>query len=164
MKISLIAAMSLNRAIGKQGQLPWQHIPADWGNLFSVTAGKKMIMGRKSYESPQRIWSKEGNIVITRQADYVIDEGFMIANSVHEALDIYRNEDEVFVLGGEEIFRQTLVFADFIYLTIVQEFFEGDAFFPEFNEKDFEIIEQKDFAIGENTPYDISILIYRRKS
>ncbi|MFN3487650.1 MAG: dihydrofolate reductase [Emticicia sp.] len=161
--ISLIAAMSTNRAIGLNNALPWNPIAADWDNLKEVTAGKKMIMGRKSYDNPHRIWSEVGNYVITRQADYVADEGFEVANSLETAFEKCKNDDEVFVLGGEEIFRLAIPFADKIYLTIVHEEFEGDAFFPEFNENEFAVTERKEFSAGQNTPYDISILTYSRK-
>jgi dihydrofolate reductase len=80
--ISLIAAMSKNRAIGLNNALPWNPIPADWDNLKEVTKDKRMIMGRKSYDNPHRIWSEVGNYVITRQADYEVDEGFEVASSL----------------------------------------------------------------------------------
>lgn len=161
--ISLIAAMSLNRAIGLNNALPWTPIAADWDNLKEVTKGKKMIMGRKSYDNPHRIWSEVGNYVITRQADYVADEGFEVVDSLETAFEKCKFDDEVFVLGGEEIFRLAIPFADKIYLTIVHETFEGDAFFPEFDESEFNITERKEFSAGQNTPYDISILTYERK-
>lgn len=161
--ISLIAAMSSNRAIGLNNALPWNPIAADWDNLREVTAGKKMIMGRKSYDNPHRIWSEVGNYVITRQEDYVADEGFEVVDSLETAFEKCKNDDEIFVLGGEEIFRLSIPFADKIYLTIVHEEFDGDAFFPEFDESEFTIIERKEFSAGQNTPYDISILTYERK-
>lgn len=161
--ISLIVAMSLNRAIGLDNALPWTPIAADWDNLKEVTKGKKMIMGRKSYDNPHRIWSEVGNYVITRQADYVADEGFEVVDSLEAAFEKCKNDDEVFVLGGEEIFRLAIPFADKIFLTLVHEEFEGDTFFPEFDENEFNIIERKEFSAGQNTPYDISILTYERK-
>lgn len=161
--ISLIAAMSINRAIGLNNSLPWTPIPADWDNLKAVTKDKKMIMGRKSYDNPHRIWSNKGNLVITRQKDYVVEKGFEIVENLEEAFEKYKNEEEVFVLGGEEIFRLAMPFADKIYLTIVHEHFAGDTFFPEFDENLFEIIEHKEYKAGENTPYDICILTYQKK-
>lgn len=161
--ISLIAAMSENRAIGLNNALPWASIPADWDNLKKVTQGRKMIMGRKSYDSPHRLWSAAGNYVITRQQDYEVEEGFEVVNSFGTALEKCKDQTEVFILGGEEIFRTSLPMADNLYLTIVHEVFEGDTFFPAFDENDFDIIERKEFKAGENTPYDISILTYQRK-
>lgn len=161
--ISLIAAMSENRAIGLNNALPWEPIPADWDNLKKVTEGKKMIMGRKSYDNPHRIWSEAGNYVITRQHDYVVDSGFEVVSSLEEAIEKCADQTEVFVLGGEEIFRLAVPLADKIYLTLVHETFTGDTFFPTFDESDFDVIERKEFKAGENTPYAISILTYRRK-
>ncbi len=161
--ISLIAAMSQNRSIGLNNALPWNPIAADWDNLKTVTAGKPMIMGRKSYDNPHRIWSEVSNFVITRQLDYAVDEGFLVVRSLEEAFEKCQNDTEVFVLGGEEIFRLAIPFADKIYLTIVHKDFEGDAFFPVFDETLFDIIELKEFSAGESTPYDISILTYSRK-
>lgn len=76
MQISLISAMSENRAIGLQGRLPWPHLPNDWANFFAVTKDSRMIMGRKSYDTPDRLASEVGNFVITRQEDYALEEGF----------------------------------------------------------------------------------------
>ena len=162
--ISLIAAVSKNRVIGLNNALPWTPIPADWDNLKAVTKGKRMIMGRKSYDNPHRIWSEVGNFVITRQTDYSVDAGFEVVNSLGNAFEKCKNDEEVFVLGGEEIFRLGLPFADKIYLTLVHDTFEGDAFFPDFDENLFDIIEQKIFKVGENTPYAITIFTYQRKS
>lgn len=161
--ISLIAAMSENRAIGLNNALPWEPIAADWDNLKQVTKGKKMIMGRKSYDNPHRIWSEVGNYVITRQQDYKVDAGFEVVGSLEEALEKCADQEEVFVLGGEEIFRLAIPMADKIYLTIVHQVFDADAFFPKFDELEFDIIDRKEFRAGENTPYDISILTYWKK-
>ena len=162
MKISLISAMSLNRAIGLRGRLPWHHVPADWQNLERVTADRKMIMGRKSYDTPDRLWSKKGNIVVSQQFDYQLDEGFELANSFEEALKMYKNEEEIFVIGGEQIFRQALPKADAIHLTIIHDVFEGDAFFPQFNENLY-TCQRRDFKADNLNPYDYSFLVYERK-
>lgn len=161
--ISLIAAMSENRAIGLNNALPWESIPADWDNLKEVTRGRKMIMGRKSYDSPHRLWSEVGNYVITRQDNYEVDEGFEVVRRLEEAIEKCADQEEVFVLGGEEIFKLAIPMADKIFLTIVHQVFDADAFFPKFDENEFEIVERKEFRAGENTPYDISILTYWRK-
>lgn len=162
--ISLIAAMSENRAIGLNNALPWESIPADWDNLKKVTHGKKMIMGRKSYDSPHRLWSEVGNYVITRKQDYIVDPGFEVVSSLEEALKRCEDQEEVFVLGGEEIFKLAIPMADKIYLTIVHQVFDADTFFPKFDESEFDIVDRMEFKAGENTPYDISILTYWRKS
>ena len=163
MIISLIAAMGLNRAIGLENKLPWPPIPADWDNLKRVAAGKKMIMGRKSYESPHRIWSEAGNVVITRQRDYQTDAGFLVADSLEEALRLVGGVDEVFILGGEEIFRQSLPIAHRIHLTIVEGTFEGDAFFPEFPEAEFVETSREAHAADDQNPYGYAFIVYARR-
>ncbi|MCU0354968.1 MAG: dihydrofolate reductase [Cytophagales bacterium] len=163
MLISLIAAMSLNRAIGLDNKLPWPHLPADWDNLKRVTAGKKMIMGRKSYESPDRIWSKAGNVVITRQVDYQTDAGFLVADSLEKALQLVGDVDEVFILGGEEIFKISLPIADRIHLTIVKGVFTGDAFFPEFSENEFIETSREGHAADAKNPLDYAFVVYERR-
>jgi dihydrofolate reductase len=119
-----------------------------------------MIMGRKSYDNPHRIWSEAGNFVITRQPDYKVGTGFEVVSSLQEALEKCQNEAEVFVLGGEEIFRLAMPMANKIILTVIHKAFDGDAFFPEFDENQFKIIEKKDFESGVDTPYPISIITY----
>lgn len=163
MRISLIAAMSENRAIGLKGRLPWPHLPNDWANFFKVTEGCRMIMGRKSYDTPDRLWSKAGNFVITRQADFPLDEGFERASSLEEALAYCKEDNEVFVIGGEEIFRQALPIADCIHLTLVHGVFEGDAFFPAFNEANFYIKSRQEFPADSSHLYSYEFLVYERK-
>jgi dihydrofolate reductase len=162
-KISIIAAMSENRAIGLDNSLPWcDPIPADWENLEKVTQGKKMIMGRKSYDNPHRVWSKAGNFVITRQKDYLVEDNFEVVHSLKEALEKCKQEAEVYIIGGEEIFKQAMSIVDKIVLTIVHQNFHGDTFFPEFVEKDFSITSKIEFKKGENTAYPISILTFEK--
>lgn len=163
MRISLIAAMSENRVIGHLGRLPWPHLPHDWDNFFRVTAGCKMIMGRKSYDTPDRLSSPEGNYVITRQADFPMDPGFVRVGSLEEALLLCEDQSEVFVIGGEEIFRQALPQADCIHLTLVHGVFEGDAHFPTFPMDDFQLVSQEDFTTDAQHAYAYSFLVYKRR-
>ena len=90
-KIYLIAAMSDNRIIGNKGRLPWGHLPADWDNLFRITEGYVFIMGRKSYDTPDRVASKIGNVVVTRQAHFPLEKGFDRADSLTNALKMVEN-------------------------------------------------------------------------
>jgi dihydrofolate reductase len=165
MKINLIAAMSENRVIGNKGRLPWGHLPKDWAHLFEVTDGIPMIMGRKSYDTPDRVASPNSlNIVVTSQADFPLDEGFERAHTLDKALQILDNQNfkEVFVIGGGTIFEQIIDKADKIFLTIVHAEFEGDAFFPVFSEKDFKLTQRQDFETDEQHKYAFSILIFER--
>ncbi|NBB19059.1 dihydrofolate reductase [Runella sp. CRIBMP] len=162
MQLSLISAMSENRAIGLQGRLPWPHLPNDWANFFAVTKDSRMIMGRKSYDTPDRLASEVGNFVITRQEDYVLEEGFTRAGSLQEALEACKNDKEVFVIGGAEIYRQALPLADIIHLTVVHGIFEGDAFFPEFSESEFKLKSRQDFPADAQHAYAYSFLVYEK--
>jgi dihydrofolate reductase len=165
MRINLIAAMSSNRVIGNKGRLPWGHLPKDWAHLFEVTDGIPMIMGRKSYDTPDRVASPNSlNIVVTSQADFPLDIGFERANTLDAALQIVENQNfkEVFVIGGGTIFEQIINKADKIFLTVVHAEFEGDAFFPEFSEKDFKLIQRQNFDADEQHKYAFSILIFEK--
>jgi len=164
MKISLIAAMSQDRVIGLRGRLPWPHLPTDWANFFRATAGCRMIMGRKSYDTPDRLWSEVGNFVVTRQANFALDVGFERAASLEAALAQCQTDAEVFVIGGEEIFRQALPLADCIHLTLVYGTFEGDAYFPEFDESALVVVSRQDFEADAQHAYAFSFLVYERQT
>ncbi|MFT6203225.1 MAG: dihydrofolate reductase [Spirosomataceae bacterium] len=162
--ISLIAAFDNNRAIGFERKLPWpEPIPADWENLFKVTEGKKMIMGRKSYDDPHRISSKAGNYVVTTQKAYEVEDNFEIVHSIEEALKKCTDQDEVFILGGQQIFEQSINIADKMVLTHVHAEFEADTYFPEFSTEDFIETDTKTFEVGEGTPYPLTISTYVRQ-
>ena len=136
--LSLIVAMSENRVIGVENRLPW-HIPEDLKRFRKITTGHPIIMGRKTYESIGKPLPNRTNIVITRNRDYR-EEGVVTCFSLKEAIEWASRapgSDEVFVIGGGEIFKEALPIADRIYLTEVNWPFDGDAFFPEFNEKAF---------------------------
>ncbi len=159
--ISLIAAHDNNRGIGFERKLPWpEPIPADWENLFKVTEGKKMIMGRKSYDDPHRISSPAGNFMVTSQPDYQVEENFEIVHSVEEALKKCADQDEVYILGGQQIFEQSILFADKLVLTHVHADFSADTFFPEFSTENFVETDVKTIEVGDGTPYPLTITTY----
>ena len=165
MTISLISAMSENHVIGNKGLLPWGHLPNDLANLYRITEGVPMIMGRKSYDTPDRVGSKTApNIVVTRQDDLVLDAGFEKAESIEQALQLVENQSftEVFIIGGGEIFKQSIHLADYIYLTLVHATFEGDAYFPNIDPSVFQLIEKQDFQKDAQHGFDYSFLIYKK--
>lgn len=129
MTITLIAAMDENRVIGRENQMPWD-LPSDRKRFHATTRGHPIIMGRKTYESIGKPLSARTNIVLSRQQDYRA-AGCVIAHDLESAFTAVAGADEVFICGGEEVFRETIALADRIILTIVHEEFEGDAFFPE---------------------------------
>lgn len=160
--ISLIWAMDENRVIGKNNQLPW-HLPEDLKFFKRVTMGHPIAMGRKTHDSIGRNLPGRENIVITRQNDFQCD-GCTVLHSVQELVDYAAEKNkEVFVIGGAEIFKQILPFADRLYLTQIYDRFEGDTFFPELNMEEWELISQEKGIKDEKNPYDYEFLIYHRK-
>lgn len=129
---SLIAAMAENRVIGKDGRMPW-HIPGELKIFRQYTTGKILIMGRKTHESIGRVLPGRTTIVVTRQKDYAV-EGAYVAHSLEEALALAERMDgngEIMIGGGGELFAQMVDKADFIYLSIIHQAFDGETFFPE---------------------------------
>ena len=129
MIISLIAAMDLDRAIGRENRLPW-HLPRDLARFRELTIGHPVIMGRKTYEGIGHPLPGRTNIIITRQQNFAVD-GTVVVHDLQAALDECGDANEVFVLGGAEVFRDAMPLADRIYLTVVQARVQGDTFFPD---------------------------------
>lgn len=138
MRISLIVAVAQNHTIGLDNQLIW-HLPNDLKQFKRLTTGHPIIMGRKTFESIGKPLPNRTSIVITRSKNWVF-EGVIVVNSVEDALEAARQTgtDEVFVIGGAEIYRLTLPFANKIYLTEVKADFEGDAHFSIPNIQDWQ--------------------------
>ncbi len=135
-KITLIAAMSENRVIGKDNALPW-HIPEDLKRFKEITSGHPVIMGRKTYESIGRLLPNRTNIIITRDPNYDIKEA-VITHSLDDALEKAKQSPggdfEIFVIGGGQVFEQAISLADKLYLTIVHATIKGDSYFPDYSE------------------------------
>lgn len=125
--IRIIAAMSNNRVIGSDNKLIW-NLPDDLKRFKRITTGNTVVMGRKTYESIGKPLPNRRNIIITRYQDYKAD-GCEIVNSIDEALMLCNND--CFIIGGGEIYKQAIDIADKIYLTLIDEHFEGDTYFPE---------------------------------
>lgn len=137
-KLSLIVAMSENRVIGVNNHLPW-NIPEDLKRFKAITNGHPIVMGRKTFESIGRLLPNRTNIIVTRDRDYRV-EGAGVCHSFEEALEWAKRSpgaEEIFVIGGSEIFKLALPKVSRIYLTEVKWPFEGDTFFPDFPEEEF---------------------------
>jgi dihydrofolate reductase len=128
--VSLIAAHAHNRVIGKDNALPWR-LPEDLRHFKSLTLGHPIIMGRKTWESLGRPLPGRENIVISRQANYAA-AGAEVVGSIADALATVATSAEVFIIGGAEIYRQSLALADQLYLTEIDLTVDGDAFFPDY--------------------------------
>lgn len=130
MQISIIAAVSANGVIGSDNDMPW-HIPEDLRRFKEITSGHHVIMGRNTYESIGKPLPNRTNIIITRNKDYKAD-GCIVVHTLQEALGYSRDkkEKEVFIIGGGQIYDQTIQMANKIYLTRIQEVVKGDTYFP----------------------------------
>ena len=128
--ISLIVAHDRNRVMGFENKMPW-HLPGDLQYFKETTMGKPIIMGRKTFESIGRSLPGRRNIVITRNASYFA-EGIEVVGSVEEALSLVSDVPEIMIIGGEQIFTQSLAIADRLYITRIDETFKGDTFFPSY--------------------------------
>lgn len=137
-KISIIAAMDEKRGIGKEQAIPW-HIPEDLQRFKELTMGHSIIMGRKTHESIGRALPGRRNIIITRDEGYLAT-GCVICHTVESAIEIAKTEEqnEIFVIGGAQIYAQAIDIADHLYLTLVKGVYAADAFFPEY-EKQFTV-------------------------
>lgn len=161
MIISLIVAMDRNRLIGNNNQLPW-HLPADFAHFKSVTMGKPIVMGRKTYESIGKPLPGRENIVLTRNADVKI-EGVTVRDSLEAAIEGVENVDELMIIGGSTIYQQAMVMVDRMYITEVDAEFEGDAWFPEINREDWQLKEDCYREADERNAYACRFITYYRK-
>lgn len=142
MRISIIVAMDEKRGIGKAGQLPW-HIAEDLKNFKKITTGHPVIMGRKTFESIDRVLPNRTNIIITKDKDFSPHKFYssencdvLIANSLEEAIEKAQAKEggnEVFVIGGGQVYEQAIAKADKLYLTQVDGDFNCDTFFPDYS-------------------------------
>ncbi len=130
MIVAMVVAIAENRAIGKDNQLLW-HLPKDLKHFKQITAGHTIIMGRKTFDSMGKPLPNRRNIVISRNKDLELP-GAELVGSVQEALALCAaDEEEVYIIGGGEIYKMAMPLTDKIYLTVVQHSFDGDAYFPE---------------------------------
>lgn len=138
--ISIIVAIANDHVIGKDNKLIW-HISEDLKRFKRITSGNKMIMGRKTFQSLPGVLPNREHIIITRDKNFNVDsEAVTICHDLNSLINTYENSDEeVFIIGGAEIYKQFLPHAKKLYLTRIDHDFEGDTFFPEINNDDFEI-------------------------
>ena len=157
MKMVAIAAMDVNRVIGRDNQIPW-HYPADMKHFIRTTRGHPVVAGRKTYESfkvhplPGRL-----NLILTRNPDYTSDEGVIVCQTLDQAVAAAResNATKLFVLGGAEIYQLALPNTDEMILTFLPIEVEGDAYFPAWNEEEWEVVDEK-------KDQDLVFITYRR--
>ena len=161
--ITLIVAMGKNREIGKENQLLW-HLPKDLKRFKELTSGYPIIMGRKTYESIGKPLPNRTNIVISRKNDW-FEEGILIVGSIKEAVKFAKKiDEEVFVLGGGNIYEQTIDFADKLEVTLVDAVLDADTFFPKINEKVWQKTNEDRHQKDEKNEFDFCFQTYERVS
>ncbi|MDP9740555.1 UNVERIFIED_ORG: dihydrofolate reductase [Bacillus sp. B2I3] len=160
--ISLIVAMDQNRVIGKNNKLPW-HLPADLQYFKKVTMGHPIVMGRKTFESIGRVLPGRENVIVTRNQEFKA-EGCVVLHDIAQIKMFADNhEEEVFVIGGAEIFKEILPFTDRLYITEIHETFEGDTFFPEIDENEWDEISSLPGNIDEKNRFTHDFIILQKK-
>ncbi len=161
MTISIIAAIGKNNEIGKENKLLW-HLPADLKHFKEITSGHPVIMGRKTFESIGKALPNRQNIIITRDKKYKVANA-EIVHSIEEALTLCKKENEVFIIGGSEIYKQAMSFADKLYITEVEaEDKKADAFFPEIIPIVFGEEKREFHKADDKNKYSYSFVEYRK--
>ena len=159
--ISIIVAVASNGVIGDKNSLLW-HIREDMVHFRTTTSGHPVIMGRKTYDSIGRPLPKRTNVVITRDTNLVI-EGCTVVHSLEEAVSMFDSAEEVFVIGGAQIYAQALPLAERIYLTVVGKEYDGDTSFPDIDYAEWIELSREDYDCGEEFEYPFSFITLERK-
>lgn len=158
--IIMIAAVAENNALGKNNDLLW-HLPNDFKRFKAVTTGHHIIMGRKTFESFPKPLPNRTHVIITRQKDYKA-AGCIVVSSLAEALSVCPANEDVFIIGGGEIYNLALPIADKLDLTKVHHTFEADAYFPEIDPKQWKLTSSEHHNKDEKHQYDYSFESYER--
>ncbi len=162
MTVSIIVAASQNDVIGNDNKLPW-HLPADMKYFKTVTTGHCIIMGRKTFEALGKPLPNRTNIIITRQEDFSA-QGCVVVNDIKHAIDYAKStgDTECFIIGGGDVFVQSLIWAERIYLTRIAHKFEGDTFFTKPDSDDWELVKEERHTPDEKNKFSYSFQVYDR--
>lgn len=164
-KISIIVAKASNNVIGKDNGLVWK-LPGDLKHFKNTTSGHHIIMGRKTFESMGPPLPNRTSIVITRNKDYHVPDGHYVVHSLDAALDVVRAKalEQVYVLGGAEIFEMALPITDELVITQVDAAPEGDTFFPPIDDSQWEKVAEEKHSKDEKNEFNYSFVFYKRKA
>ncbi|MEQ3662291.1 MAG: dihydrofolate reductase [Flavobacterium sp.] len=157
--LTIIAAASENNALGKDNDLVW-HLPNDFKRFKALTTGHHIIMGRKTFESFPKPLPNRTHIIITRQKDYIVPDGCVVVSSLKKAIKICPKDDENFIIGGGQIYKQSIDGADKIELTRVHTEIDADTFFPEIDIEKWKLINEEFHSKDEKHQYDFTYLTY----
>ena len=158
--ISLIVAKSSNGVIGKNNAMPW-HIPAELKYFKEVTSNHTVIMGKNTLLSIGKALPNRRNIVLTTNPNFVYDN-VEVVHSIHEAIALIDKDEEVFVIGGKMIYEQFLPFASKLYITEIEQEFDGDTFFPLINWDDYKLISKRKGLKDEKNNYNYYFNVYEK--
>lgn len=159
LKLSMIAAMGKDRVIGKDNDMPW-HLPADLQHFKKTTLGSPIIMGRKTYDSIGRPLPGRLNIILSRNTNLKI-EGCSVVNSLEDAIGLAEKTDasEIFITGGAHLYDKFLEDADRLYLTLIDEKFEGDTYFPDYTQFNWQEVAKESYKADDKNPHAYSFVI-----
>lgn len=158
--IIIIAAAGQNNSLGKDNDLVW-HLPDDFKRFKELTSGNYILMGRKTFESFPKPLPNRKHLIITRQKDYSVPENCFVFDSIQKAIDFTDNQD-IWIIGGGEIYKQSMEIADRIELTRVHSEFDADTFFPEIGDE-WELVKEEYHTSDERHKYAFTYLTYDRK-
>jgi dihydrofolate reductase len=160
--ITIIAAISTNNALGKDNDLIWR-LPADLKRFKKVTSGHFILMGRNTFDSIGKALPNRTSVIITRNTQYQ-QEGCLIANSIEEAIRFAKDEEEVFIIGGAQVYQQAMErnLVDQLDITLVHQEFDADVFFPEIDKTIWKEVAREDFKADQKNPHDYSFISYQK--
>ena len=157
-----IAAASQNNALGKDNKLVW-HLPDDFKRFKQLTLGHYIILGRKTFDSFDKPLPNRTHIIVTKNKDYKAVEGCIIVNSIEEALKAVPKNEDVYIIGGGELYKQSIHLADKIELTRVHTTCDADAFFPEINLAEWKVVKEEYHPKDEKHLLDFTYLTFEKR-
>jgi len=160
MNVSIIVAMSKNRVIGRDNDMPW-HLSDDLKNFKKITINKTIIMGRLTYESIGKPLPKRNNVVLSRNLK---DPKVTVLDNLEEALNISKNEDEIFIIGGSDLYSQTINIANKLYLTSINHEISGDKYFPAFDIDQWKLIDSCSYKKNNSNSHHFKSEIFIKKT
>jgi dihydrofolate reductase len=161
--ITIIAAIANNNALGKDNDLIW-HLPADLKRFKKVTSGHHILMGRNTYESIGKPLPNRTTVIITRNPNYKA-AGCIVVDSIEKAIEVAKNDSEIFIIGGAQIYKQTIAsnLVDQLDITKVHHEFEADVYFPEIDSTIWSETSRENFDADEKNKYNYSFIRYNKR-
>lgn len=162
--LTIIVAIANENVIGKDNKLIW-HLPEDLKRFKQITTGKKIIMGRKTFESLGRVLPNRKHIILCNDMTMNVDnENVEILDDISKLEQYMNSKEECFVIGGATIYKLLMPYTNKMYITKINQSFEGDVYFPEINEEEWEAVEKEKGLKNEENPYDYEYVTYVRKN